>query len=546
MRPLQIAFAFDANTQGKLTAFSFARLCLLSVLLFTTIFLRQEVLGEEAIAQIYLVLGVSFLLSLVTVALWDQTLKIRWFIPSQLLYDLLLTSYLVYLTGIDDSIFLFLYLLNIVFASTIYQLHGALFVSCLSGLVYAFIYYANMDTEAMNAWYNLAYNELFFLLTALLCGQLMEELKRQKFMLAQQQENISRLQLLNDRLLNSIPLGVVVVDTEDYVQNINQTGLALLKLDHAPEMRMKYYELLPTLRGITQSWNQMTEKQRLRFHFRPSESSSERFSLQVVRLSSLAEEEEDNLNYILLFQNVSKVLELEQKLETESKLAATGQLAAGIAHEIRNPLASISGSIELLSSHLELTSEEDKKLLEISLREIRRLNRLITDFLEFAKPRETESREIMLRPLLDEVKEAILNRSQDPVRLELAVNVDPALQVYCDPERMKQVFFNLFLNSVEAAAGTSLRIEVSGKLNSEGMAEIEVADDGKGIPESAQKKIFDPFFTTKPNGTGLGLTTVAQIIKASGGDIALGPSTRGALFRIHLPTPENRVARGAV
>ncbi len=108
--------AFDLNTQNKLVQFNLARLALMTVVLFTTIFLRQEVLGEAAILQIYGALSASFLFSLINVSLWEQTLKVRLYIPSQLLYDLLLTSYLVYLTGVNDSIFLVLYLLNIVFA----------------------------------------------------------------------------------------------------------------------------------------------------------------------------------------------------------------------------------------------------------------------------------------------------------------------------------------------------------------------------------------------------------------------------------------------
>jgi two-component system sensor histidine kinase PilS (NtrC family) len=541
------ALRLDLNTQKRIAIFSLARLLLMSAVLLTTIFLRQEVLGVEAIAQIYAVLGLSYALSLITVAFWDQTLRINYFIASQLLYDLLLTSYLVYLTGINDSIFLFLYLLNIVFASVVYQLHGALFVACFSGLIYAFIYYANMDTEQTSAWYNLAYNELFFLLTALLCGQLMEELKRQKLMLDIQQENIARLELLNDRLLNSIPVGIVVLDGADYIHNINQTALSLLGLQHAPEIRLKYYELLPTLHGIIQSWERMTEKQKLRFHFHHGENTQNRFSLQVVELSRAANNEQkpsqvDELKYIIVFQNVAKMFELEKKLELESKLAATGQLAAAIAHEIRNPLASISGSIELLNKHLVIDKEEDKKLLDISLREIHRLNRLITDFLEFAKPRDGESKELALFSLVKEVAEAIQSRAGISVKPVFDIRIDPSFQVYSDPERLKQVFFNLFINSVEAAESSSLKIHVEARRDAEGMAEIDISDDGAGIPEKIGKRIFDPFFTTKQNGTGLGLATVAQIVKASKGDIALEPSNRGALFRLHLPLPESKQA----
>ncbi|RYZ98372.1 MAG: hypothetical protein EOP11_20780, partial [Proteobacteria bacterium] len=235
----------DQGTQGKVLVFTMARMSLMMVVLLTTIFLRQEVLGPNTIMQMYGAIGASFVFSLITVAFWGQTLRVRYFLPSQLLYDLLLTSYLVYLTGVSDSIFLFLYLLNIVFASVAFQLQGALIVAALSGGTFAFIYYVNTDMDAVSAWYGLGWHELLFLLTALLCGQLMDELRRQKILLENQRQNIARLELLNDRLLNSIPVGIIVVDQQEYVQKINAMAMRLVKLANPTSLRIKYFELLP-------------------------------------------------------------------------------------------------------------------------------------------------------------------------------------------------------------------------------------------------------------------------------------------------------------
>jgi two-component system sensor histidine kinase PilS (NtrC family) len=526
--------AFDLNIQGKLSTFSLARLALMSVVLFTTIFLRQDVLGEAAIVQIYTTLAFSFLFSFVTVLYWEETLKIRYFMASQLLYDLLLTSYLVYLTGVNESIFLFLYLLNIVFASVAYQLNGALLVAGVSGAVYAFIYSANTDIENTAVLYNLAYNELLFLLTALLCGQLMDELKRQKTMLESQRVNIARLELLNDRLLNSIPVGIVLVDQSEYVQNINYTALNLLHLDHAPALRMKYYELLPDLKGVLSAWEKMTETQKLRFVFAATGDKKPRFSLQVVKLKKVepASSSVEEVQHILAFIDVSKTLELEKKVEFESKLAATGQLAAGIAHEIRNPLASISGSIEMLSSHLALVDEQDKKLMAISLREIRRLNTLITDFLEFAKPRDDIAAEFDLHEIVAEVADAL--QSQSKIQSSVDNRVPKPATVYANRERVKQVFFNLFLNSMDAADSGTLQISVEASPHEEFFL-VDIKDNGPGIAPENIGRVFDPFFTTKPNGTGLGLATVAQIVKAAKGEIRVLQSPHGAHFRLQLP-----------
>ena len=534
---------FDLATHKKIANFSVARLLMMLAILLTTIFIRQEVLGSTTIATIYAVLGVSFLFALINATFWQATLKVKYFIPSQLLYDLLLTSYLVFLTGINDSIFLFLYLLNIVFSSIVFQLNGALAVACASGTIYGFIYYVNTNTDTYAAWYSLAHSELLFLLTALLCGQLMDELKKQKVLLVNQQKNISRLELLNDRLLNSIPVGLVLIDSHDYVQKLNNAAIALLGLDHPPEIRLKYYELIPSLKGILEAWPKMSEKQKFRFSFSYQGKSYSKYSLQVVPLSEMQQTTAAPSQHILVFQDVSKILELEKKLHFESKLAATGQLAAGIAHEIRNPLASISGSIEMLNTHLKITSEEDKKLMAISLREIRRLNRLITDFLEFAKPKPIETSEFLLFTAVEEVSDAIKTRIKDNLHFTIQNNISKDITVEADRERVKQVLFNLFINSVEAAKGPEIKIDISATHESENSILIDILDNGIGICEENAKRIFDPFFTTKKSGTGLGLATVAQILRSSRGDISLEPSKEGAHFRINLPSPnENHLA----
>lgn len=509
----------------------------MTMVLLTTIFLRQEVLGDSVVLRIYAVLCASYALSLVNISLWDQTLRVRMYIPSQLLYDLLLTSYLVYLTGVNDSIFLFLYLLNIVFASVVYQLNGALFMAALSGTVYAFIYYANVDADTNSAaFYNLAYNELLFLLTALLCGQLMDELKRQKTMLESQRRSIARLELLNDRLLNSIPVGIVTIDQDEYVQNVNATALSLLNLSHAPSMRLKYYELLPDLKGILSAWKQMSEIQRLRYVFHHGEGTEAQFSFNLVPLKSLPGETPNAASFIMVFENVTKLIELEKKLEFESRLAATGELAAGIAHEIRNPLASISGSIEMLSRNLHLDSDQDQKLFDIALREVQRLNILITDFLEFAKPRDETAGDFDLALAVSEVAEAVQSSTVGGGKIRFETRVASGISIHANRERIKQVLFNLFLNSFEAAGDDGVTITVTSGETTGGRAVIDVLDDGPGIPAEHAAKIFDPFFTTKSHGTGLGLATVARILKAAKSEIALLPAPRGAHFQLILPT----------
>jgi two-component system sensor histidine kinase PilS (NtrC family) len=324
---------------------------------------------------------------------------------------------------------------------------------------------------------------------------------------------------------------MLVVDNEGHVQKINRTALQILSLDHPPSSLLKYYELIPSLKGVTHAWGQLTERQRLRYTFSLSDDREPHLLLQVV---TLPEVEGKRSQTILVIQDVSKTLDLERKLAFETKLAATGELAAGIAHEIRNPLASISGSIELLGKHLDGVSGEDKKLLEISLRETKRLNTLITDFLEFAKPKNDTPEIFALSDLVEEVKEALKNSKKEKGLL-VRNHVAPDLHAEANRERIKQVFFNLFINAVEASTSPGVEITVNASFDLAGYLFVDVCDNGPGIAPAVAKKIFDPFFTTKSDGTGLGLPTVAQVLEAAKGKIELVNASQGAHFRLTLP-----------
>ncbi len=540
---MNIIKSYDPSFLKKIDTFSMFRSMALFCVLLTTVFLRQEVLGTSVILQLYAALTLTFLISLVSISNWQDTLRVRYYIQSQLFYDLLLVSYFVYLTGIDESIYLFLYMLNIVFTALIYQLGGALIVSAVSGIIYATIFYINTDTANTAHLYTLAYNELLFLLTALLAGQFMDELNKQRILLSSQQANIERLEVINNQLLNNMPAGIILMNEKSEVQKINKTALQLLSLAQAPENNIHSFELLPGTTDIIGLWKNLTEKQRMRYtiQYKYNNSKHKTFSIQLIPLSEEAKTKDTiTKNYILIFQDISKVLELENKLEMESKLAAIGQLAAGIAHEIRNPLASISGSIETLNANLKLDNEEDKKLINISLREIKRLNKLITEFLEFAKPKTEHFKLVPVQQVITEVIDAIQSRGKEILNTDFHLSVAPSLSFTIDAERMKQVFFNLFINAIEANQERKKSIITISAHQHGNEILIKITDNGPGINQDIAKKIFDPFFTTKSGGTGLGLSTVAQIVKFHKGTIIVIPSSEGACFEISVPIYQDK------
>jgi two-component system, NtrC family, sensor histidine kinase PilS len=253
---------------------------------------------------------------------------------------------------------------------------------------------------------------------------------------------------------------------------------------------------------------------------------------------------------IFNFQDITAIRAMEVEMQRGEQLAAVGRLSAAIAHEIRNPLASISGSIQLLRSKLVL-DESTQRLMDIMAREIERLNAIITDFLAYARPRPLEYADIDIHKLITGMLTLLANGLPEGSTVTMRTEFSPAVSLLqVDPQGLRQVIWNLCLNAVEAmqSQGTlTIRTAVRTLSNQPfpsyseprvGTQElmIEVGDTGPGMPPEVQEKIFEPFFSTKDRGTGLGLATVHRIIGTHKGRIELDSQpNQGTTIRICLP-----------
>ncbi len=226
-------------------------------------------------------------------------------------------------------------------------------------------------------------------------------------------------------------------------------------------------------------------------------------------------------------------------MKKAERMAALGGMAAVIAHEIRNPLASISGSVQMLGS-APGASEGDLRLMDIILRETGRLDSLLTDLLNFARPKEPKIVSTDLKQLVAETVEVFFRRDGGG-RPEVTCDLQP-VRASVDPDQIRQVLFNLLSNADQAVDGQgrvfiNLRIEDDRQAGPRAL--VEVGDDGPGIPAGERERIFEPFYTTKGQGTGLGLATVGRIVEAHGGTIELRcPEEGGSWFAIRVPGVE--------
>jgi two-component system sensor histidine kinase PilS (NtrC family) len=240
---------------------------------------------------------------------------------------------------------------------------------------------------------------------------------------------------------------------------------------------------------------------------------------------------------------------MEEKIKRMDRLAAIGQFAAGIAHEIRNPLTSLSGSIQVLKDETNL-NDENRRLMDIALKETQRLNNLITDFLLFAQPERGVKKKINLSLLIEETLDIFIHSPECQENIQIFKSISPNLFIKGNSEHLKQVFWNILKNAAQAQPeGGFIHVKVQTENCPENSinnyshlrAKVIVKDGGCGIPKNVQKKIFDPFFTTREFGSGLGLAITYRIIESHQGEInVISQENAGTEMIIYLPLISNK------
>ena len=246
-----------------------------------------------------------------------------------------------------------------------------------------------------------------------------------------------------------------------------------------------------------------------------------------------------SIGYIIIFQDVTNIKIMEKAVERSERLASIGRIAAGLAHEIRNPLGSISGSIQMLSKNeIENGIEDSKqKLMSIILRETERLNHIIDNFLSASSPNTKQKKNINLHEIVNEAVELFQNDMAYRERIKVSTDIDRSITLNGNPESLKQVFWNLLLNSAQA-------IEKEGNINISTLKNDEqgnktvlvFSDTGCGIEESNMTKIFEPFYSTKNKGTGLGLSSALKILEDHNATINIKSlKGEGTTFQIAFP-----------
>ena len=325
----------------------------------------------------------------------------------------------------------------------------------------------------------------------------------------------------NENILQSVPSGVISLDEALRVTKVNLSAEKILEIKRESTIGKHHTDVLN--KPITDLLNDKKIIERGEITYLTP--SGRRIWLGLT-LSPLKDREDNIIGQILIFTDLTQLKALEAQMELRSRLSSLGEISAGIAHELRNPMAVIAGYTQLLSKKADTSL---KPTVDAITTEINVMNRIISDFLSFAKPAELAISDVDLKKITENCIVTLV-RERNNIKVHLDIENLPVIKG--DEILLRQAFTNLIQNAVEAMpAGGDLTI----KYATSNLLEVMVSDTGHGIAEDMADKIFLPFFTTKDRGTGLGLSLVQKIIVSHGGSISVDSSKRGATFRIRLP-----------
>lgn len=496
--------------------------------------------GNDVVAAhvtlLWSVIGVGFALTIVFARQLPRARDLGRFAGVQTATDLLLSALAVYLSGGVDSGLATLYLISVLGAAIM----GGPRLTWAAAAAATSLYATSAMLEASGLFVPLAIDPYVPLSPRVLgfnvlrtVGGIVGVTVLSSYLNRQLTSSVSALgtlRLLNENIVRSISSGLLTVDMRGHVLYFNPMARRILDLEDE-DIGRSLNSLLPGC--VLHAPAGVDARQELVVLTR--ENRHVRVGLS---LAPLTDASENRLGHVVNFQDLTRLHELSQQVRRNDSLAAVGGLAASVAHEIRNPLAAISGSAELLGT-ADLTGE-DKKLLGIIRRESGRLSDLITDLLSFTRPRPPQRRRTLVAQTALEAVEAFrTDPSSQGITLESKGDDGSETDAYVDPAQLAQVLWNLLRNAGQALEGEgTILIETTAE---PGAVRIDVTDDGPGIGPEHLERVFDPFFTTKDTGTGFGLAIVHRMVEENGGTIDCESSTEGTRFTLRLPpyTPQN-------
>jgi len=512
------------------------RVVVITTLLFTALMFQSVTEFTHTLSPFFYLTALTYALTITYIILLKLIPSIL-NVYAQLCGDVLIITTIVYYSGGLESSFSFLYIIIIIIASTLLYRRGGMVIASASAIAYGAMidlqYYGFLTflpfSEEAPVWsqgkiyYNLFINIIGFFGAALLTSIISEKLRRTTEVLSATASHLHDLQVFQHSVLSSITSPLIITNELGIVQYMNTGARAMF-----PDMSDITSLGLVTLEQLQEYVPDQILPVNQAFHHRGR--------VYIPGVSSFSSSDESTAGFIFILDDITELQKLEAELRRQEHIAAIGTMAAAIAHEIRNPLATITGSVQMLEG--ESREEANTHLFRIILDESRRLNRFIENFIRFVKSPEPTIEILDLRQQIIELIQ-LLGSNQDWKKIQLNLEApDRSIFIYGDRDRIQQIFWNLLTNASKALGhegGTvNISIQPDGK-----KVRITVRDTGSGIPPEERERIFEPFHGSFTKGLGLGLTLVKRYVEESRGSISLGESSdSGTSFILQFENAE--------
>ncbi|HYK87351.1 MAG TPA: ATP-binding protein [Acidobacteriota bacterium] len=502
-------------------------------------------LGPAPFLPLFNVLTVLLMMSYL--ALWWGGRHLVIQLYAQIGIDLVVTTVVVAHTRGIESAFVSFYILIIIYCSLMLGRNGGMVGAALSTILYAGMVMANrlgflvlggIRIQADNAAFRISAHSLGFYAVAFLGTYLSRRLHAVQKELQEKIYTLEQLQRLNENIVSSIRSGLITTDLQGRVAVFNKAAEELSHRENSEVLGKPVQSLIGMDLWTRILNNNFFKNARpLRYEEWVTLAGGAKHYLGF-SVSPLLDRKHDLVGYILSFQDLTEIKRLEEEVRLKDRMAAVGRMAAGLAHEIRNPLTSMRGSVEILRSHVSLPST-DERLLDILIRESDRLNNFVEDFLMLARPGKYAKSSVELVSLLRDSASLLQNNPEVRDKYDVRLRLESSqIQILGNADQLKQVFWNLAQNALRAMPGGGT-LTISARPVPGGGAKIIFEDVGVGMSPEEQEQLFQPFHSGFQGGTGLGLSIVFQIMEDHGGKISFD-SEKGKGTKVILTFPAHK------
>jgi two-component system, NtrC family, sensor histidine kinase PilS len=524
------------------------RLVVTTLLLGATISLQLGQ-GDGFLVQtaipLYVLIGTTFLLGLLYAVALPRIPNLWGFSFFQVMVDVAYFTALVYFTGGAYSVFTLIYIFPIISSGILHLRRGAMVTASVASILLTLLitlqylgFFRPSDWPWISPWsgqtpgyflWLMVVHFTIFFLVALLAGSVTVQLQRTRKSLDESTDQYKRLSDLHTSIVRSIDSGIITTDQLDKITFVNNAGSKLLGKTLAEIAGIPVSHVFP---AVTEEFDKTGSRRRT--YLTVQEIQGDKIHLEIT-ISDLRDSAATPRGRLVIFQDVTELKRMEERVKASERQTALVRVAAGMAHEIRNPLAAVRGATELLSYKAD-AGDDDRRLLNIVIRESDRLNKLLGDFLVTVSPGRNKKDTVLLTNLVQGTLDLF---SQEPrVNHEVAVEsvLKKGVEVEGDSSRLKQMLWNLLSNALEATPdGGAIRITLESRPEAK-QAVLAVQDSGGGIPRDFRERMFEPFATTKEGGTGLGLSLVLSIVEAHEGTMEVDSEPgAGTVLTVYLP-----------